>query len=282
MKKPLFNKVCIVGVGLIGGSMGLAIKRLGLAREVVGITKTKKSSALAVKMRAIDRTAPLSEAIRDADLVILAAPVLTIIENLKEISKKSHLLKGPVIDVGSSKLEILEAAKPLVKKGLFVGCHPMAGSEKRGVENAEAGLFKGSVCYVTSDSNSKINNLWKTLGVKKIIKVAPDTHDAFVSSVSHLTHILSFSLMHSLTSGKINIAKQGVNPSFRSFVRLAKSDPQIWADIILSNHMEVALELNKVKKAIEQFEKASADRAHLVRWLSAANKKAKTLAPDER
>ena len=281
-KKPCFKKIAIVGVGLIGGSIGLAIRKQGLAKEVVGLTKTKKSSDLAVKLGAIDRSATLLDAITGADLVILAAPVLTIIDHLKFISRNSRLLRGPVIDVGSSKVEIDEAAANLTKEGIdFIGCHPMAGSEKRGVENATADLFKNSFCFITRE-NKKISDFWRALGVKKVPVIAPDMHDAFVSSVSHLTHLLAFSLLHSLDQPKIDIARGGVNPSFWAFARLAQSDPQIWADVFLSNHMEVALGLNKIKKTIEEFEKSSVDREGLVRWLMNAKQKADCLIPDEK
>ena len=138
MTKPLFNKVAIVGVGLIGGSLGLAIKKHKLARWVIGSSRTQETIKNAVKVGAIDvGMQDWKEAVADADLVVLAAPVSTIIAQLGQID--SYLKKGAiVIDVGSSKAEIQRVAAKHIKRGRFVGCHPMSGSEKKGILNAQS------------------------------------------------------------------------------------------------------------------------------------------------
>ncbi|HXV18733.1 MAG TPA: prephenate dehydrogenase/arogenate dehydrogenase family protein, partial [Candidatus Omnitrophota bacterium] len=130
MKKPLFNKVCIVGVGLIGGSLGMAIKKRKLAKWVTGVVRQDDTAKKAVAFKAVDMaTKSLKEGVKDADLIILASRVDIIVQQLKALR---GLLKpkAVVIDVGSTKQEIVSAAKKSRKKNDFVGCHPMAGSEK--------------------------------------------------------------------------------------------------------------------------------------------------------
>lgn len=227
------KKVCIVGVGLIGGSIGLALKKKKLAREVVGVARRKESAAKAAAFRAVDwSTLNLAEGVGDADLVILAAPISTILEQIHEI--KPYLSKKAlVIDVGSSKVEIEKAARGLRN---FVGCHPMAGSEKLGVEYASADLFKDSVCFMTKP-NSVIQKFWKNLGAIPVL-VDAKKHDHCVARMSHLPHALAFSLFQAKKSYPKNLP---LNPSIRELARLAKSDPELWADIFISNR-EAALE----------------------------------------
>ncbi len=280
MAKKLFNKVAIVGVGLIGGSIGMAVKKLGLAREVVGVTKTESSAQMAVDMKAVDRVCSLIDAIDRADLVILASPVLAIIDHIKEIAKNADLVEGPVIDVGSSKTEIEETARLLEEKGItFIGCHPMAGSEKRGVVNAQTDLFNDSVCFVMKH-NRKIDELWNKLGVKKIIKISAQNHDAFVSSVSHLTHLVAFAFLCSVDKKKI-VSMGELNPSFKALVRLAKSDPEIWADIFVSNHRRISEKLKDLKTCLDLFEKNLKNRDALLELIQDSKKTADQLLPND-
>lgn len=242
MKKPLFNVVAIVGVGLIGGSIGLAAKKRGVAKLVLGIGRRKESVLDALKAGAIDVGVLDLDAVGSADLVVLSAPVSTISDQLKAIAP--HLKKGAlVIDAGSSKGLIEKAAKKHLKKNLFVGCHPMAGKEKSGVAAAEAGLFEGSLCFVTK-RHPKIEAFWKALGCRTVLASA-EAHDRMVGQMSHTPHAIAFSLFQNKKDYPKNLP---VNPSMRELSRLAKSDPGIWADILISNR-------EAVLRSIEEFER---------------------------
>jgi prephenate dehydrogenase len=154
----LFNKVAIVGVGLIGGSLALAIKKRGLAKEVIGVSRRKKTLLLARQRGMIDRGSQDLNIIKDVDLVILAAPVETIIKTAQEVSK----IVGPdciVIDVGSTKEQIVFKLEKLFKH--FVGSHPLAGSEKRGVSNACDEIFNNSLCILTPTKHTAASALRK-------------------------------------------------------------------------------------------------------------------------
>lgn len=232
MNKPLFNKICIVGVGLIGGSIGIAVKRRGLAKWAIGVVRRKETVSSAFKKKAVDvATLNLREGVRGADLVILCAPVFTILKNLKDIAP--HLKRGAVvIDVGSTKTQINAAAKKQLKKNIFVGCHPMAGSEKCGIGEARADLFKGAVCFLTS-RNAKVGRFWKALGAKPVL-IDAKKHDAWVAKASHLPHASSFAILNLLSGAPSSLVSQA-NPSLKDVARLAQSHPEMWAEIFLSN-----------------------------------------------
>lgn len=242
----LFNKVAIVGTGLIGGSLGLAIRRKGLAKEVVGISRHKKNVALAVKIGAIDRGSRSLSIIKGADLVILAMPVGAIIRLAPKIS--GVIGPGSIItDVGSTKVQIVSRLTAFFPG--FVGSHPLAGSEKRGVANAKPGLFKDSICLVTpaaktrKDALRKIKTLWESVGAK-VVYLDPKTHDAALSLISHLPHVAAFSLMNSMPDAFLKFAP----PSLRDATRIAASEGELWGDILYSNR-------NNILKAIGIFQK---------------------------
>ena len=269
MNMALFNKVCIVGVGLIGGSLGMAIKKRRLAKLVIGVVRRKKTIEQAFEKKALDvATLDLKEGVKGADLVILCGPVSVIEGQLKTLSRILDP-KAIVIDVGSTKLNIEQAAKKYLKKNPFVGCHPMAGSEKTGIENAQADLFNGSFCFLTS-SHPKIVKFWQMLGVKTIVTDAR-RHDLWVATASQLPHLLSFAFLNSFTSVRFPM-----NPSLKEFARLAMSDAQLWADIFLSNRATIlsslhvfGLELSKWSKALKR-----TDRARISSLIKTANRKA--------
>ena len=272
MSKPLFNTVSIVGVGLIGGSLGLTIKKGKLARLVIGVARRKGTLQKAFHKKAIDLgMLDAAEGVKNADLVILCTPVSTIAVHLQKIAP--HLKKGAVvIDVGSSKTLIQKEAKKYLRKNLFVGCHPMAGSEKTGIENATADLFKNSVCFLTA-RDSRVENFWKQLGARPVF-IDAAKHDLLVAGTSHLPHAIAFSLFQTEKKFPQNLP---LNPSIRELARLAQSDPELWADIFISNR-EALLE------AIFDFEKKGIHplknflrlgrKADLSRFISLSNKNA--------
>ena len=269
MKKPLFNKIAIVGVGLIGGSIGLAVKQRKLARWVIGVSRKEKTLQQAISRKAIDvGCTHLKEAVQEADLVVLCTPVSVIAEQLRII--KPFLKRGAtIIDVGSSKVEIQKIAQKLYPVSAFVGCHPMAGSQKTGIQFADANLFENSVCFVTS-TNSKVNQLWKGIGAQTIV-TDPETHDAWVAKASHLPHVISFALFQSFAWKRATAA----NPSIRDMARLSKSDPQLWADILLSNQKNLVPSLKAFSKSLLEWSQAlkSKNRSKVIQFIRKANKR---------
>lgn len=250
----LFNKVAIIGTGLIGGSLALDIKRQGLALEVVGVSRKEKSIRLAKAMGAIDSGATALKVAKDADLVVLATSVDSIIalgKQLANILKKETI----VTDVGSTKVKIVSELERLFP--VFVGSHPLAGSEKKSIANAQAGLFKGSTCILTptirTDSKAlhTIKKMWQKIGAR-VITMPPKQHDRILSFTSHLPHTVAFALINSIPSDYLNYSAAGL----RDTTRIALSDSQLWTEVLLSNkNMAHALgclevELRKLRKAI--------------------------------
>lgn len=243
-----FNKVTIIGVGLIGGSIGLAMKKKRLARRIVGVTKHKQSLQKACKLGAIDQgSLNLRDAVRGSDLVILATPIRSIIRITKSIVK--YLDKGCILtDVGSTKgLVVKELEKILPKDIHFVGGHPLAGSEQRGVDSASADLFKDSFWIITRTKKTKPQALARTRDLLKalqanVLVISPNEHDKVVSEISHLPHILASCLVNSVRGKYLPLAASG----FKDATRVASSDPTIWEDICLTNRKMII-------KAIEEF-----------------------------
>ena len=231
-----FHKITIIGVGLIGGSIGLAAKRKKLAHQIIGVCRHKASLRKALRIGAIDKgSLDYKTAVKDADLIILAAPVSQIIKIGQEIIP--YLKPGSLItDVGSTKAEVVrEIEKKLPERIYFVGAHPLAGSEKRGADQARADLFQGAICILTKGSKTKIAALnkmagfWQSLGCR--IKVlTPQRHDRIVALISHLPHLAAAQLVKT-ARGNLDFAASG----FFDTTRIASSDGEIWSDIFVSN-----------------------------------------------
>ncbi len=238
-----FKKVAIIGVGLIGGSIGLAIKKRGLAREVVGVFRRESTLKRALKCRAVDKATMLIKCgVDGADLIIVTSPVHSIPKIIKMAAK--YAKKGAIItDAGSTKSWIVSSVeRDLARdhKIHFVGSHPMAGSEHTGVEFARADLFEKAPCIVTSRaatdraSLKRVKKFWSSLGA--IVKVmSPARHDKSVSLISHLPHIVAFGLAGSVPLRELQYAAEG----FKDTTRVASSDPELWADIFLTNKREI-------------------------------------------
>jgi prephenate dehydrogenase len=233
----LFNKVAIIGVGLIGGSIGLGIKKKKLAGQVIGISRHKKTIDSAIARRAIDVGSQNIAAIRQADLVILATPVSSIIR----IGTKINSLIKPdalVTDTGSTKKLVVKMLENSLSN--FVGAHPLSGSEKRGVINAEEDLFCGSLCVLTPTKKTSkkaliiIKKLWIELGAK-VVYLSPARHDRIISYASHLPHIVAFSLIQSVPRNSLYLASSGLKDT----TRIAASASLLWKDILLTNSENV-------------------------------------------
>jgi prephenate dehydrogenase len=269
----MFKQVTIVGLGLIGGSLGMAIRRKRLAGEVVGLSRTARTVAQARRLGAIDAgTTDAARAVREADLVILATPVDTIVPYAKRLSR--FMRRGAVIsDVGSTKRRIVEAlTRSLPRHVAFVGAHPIAGSEQRGIGAATPRLFDGSVCVLTPTARTNrralsiAKRLWAPLA-GRVVTMDPRAHDRLLGAASHLPHLIAFAL-----AGAASPSASCPTRSFLEMTRIAKSDPDLWDDIFLSNRDAVLAAAANFERHWNALRKALArrDRVALRRLLSRA------------
>lgn len=272
---PLFKKITIVGIGLLGGSLGLAIKKEKLAGFVVGFFRHKDKIRQALQMGVLDAgTDDFREAIRESDFIILASPVSDIVKRLKELKKlKVHSL---VTDIGSTKSGIVKTSQGLN----FIGSHPLAGSEKSGILHARADLFKDSLCLLTpprkasSVSLSKVSRFWKCLGAKTIV-LSCDEHDRILAFVSHLPHVVAFALMKTMPNKTLSFGAGGLKDT----TRIALSNPKIWNDILLSNKKPVLKSIKAFEGTLAEIKKAllKNDTNKLTSLLAQAQRKRKQI-----
>ena len=257
-QSPYFERVAILGVGLLGASLGLALKRRGLAGTVVGVGRPgSESLGVAKRRRAIDVgvTDP-AEGAGGADLVVLCTPVRQFPGMLRLIGPS--LKRGAVVtDVGSTKAQVMKWAGQLVPRGVdFVGSHPMAGSEKRGPEFARADLYENAVCLLCgkdSGARRKLQALWGALGMKTICLDAVE-HDRWVAAISHLPHAAATCLV--MTAAEKPEALAAIAGGFIDTTRIASSDVDMWTDIFLTNRHAVSAALGRYARRLAGFRKA--------------------------
>jgi len=277
LRSYMFRKVTIVGVGLMGGSLGMAIKKRGLAKEVVGLSHRQSSLVEAIKLQAIDiGFTDVAKAIRGSDLVVLAAPVDSIIKLFSKISK--HLKRGCIVtDLGSAKSDIVEEAeKSLSNPSFFVGSHPLAGSEKKGVTYATSDLFENSLCLMTPTqmtnqvAKEKIKHLWAKLGAE-VKLISPEEHDEILAYVSHLPHLLAYGLMETISKDHLEFSSQGLKDT----TRIASSSPQMWNDICIANSRNIIKALDGLINNLSILRKAivSRDQKSLIHYFTKAKEK---------
>ena len=265
-----FNKVVIVGVGLIGGSLGLILKQKKLSGKVVGVGRRIENLELAVKLGAIDHyESQALDAVTDADLVILATPVDTYTAHLKEWGGCLPA-RAIVSDVGSVKGHLVEEAEQLLPPHVrFVGAHPIAGKEKSGVAYATHDLFQGARCLITPTKQTdpealeKVCQLWQSVG-SVVSQIDPLDHDFILGAVSHLPHVAAFALMQALTEleGQLNNSSKLLEYSgggLRDTTRVAASSPEMWRDICLENRDAILQALAKYQSNLDGLKRMIAD-----------------------
>ncbi|NWF86139.1 MAG: prephenate dehydrogenase/arogenate dehydrogenase family protein [Bryobacteraceae bacterium] len=242
-----FRKVAILGVGLLGGSLGLALRRRGLAGEVCGYVRRAASVSECRATGSVDvATTQLHEAVREADLVVLCTPVgqMNAVATAMLPALSPHAL---VTDVGSVKASVVSALEPLLSRAgaAFVGSHPMAGSEKNGVSAARPDLFENAVCIVTPTAHSpapalaRVEALWQAVG-GRVLRLAPALHDELVSRASHLPQVLAASLATVVLARHPEPTQgQVCAGGFRDCTRIASGSPEMWRDILLANQQPV-------------------------------------------
>ncbi len=271
-----WDTVAIVGVGLIGGSIGLALQQRGLARRIVGIGRRESSLRKARQARTVTQTTTkLERGVADAELVIVCTPVGEIVERVCTVAR--HCPPTALItDVGSTKVQIVrELDRRLRGNPLFVGSHPMAGSEKTGPEHARADLFENRVTVVTPtrktgrDAALQIEQFWASLGAR-VFRLTPQEHDQAVAMTSHAAHVIAAALAAATPATALPLAASG----WRDTTRIAGGDPQLWLQILLSNREQVLKALSKFEKVLAAFRGAvqREDAPRLVQLLDAGKK----------
>lgn len=242
-------RVSFLGLGLIGGSMALALRQSGFDGEILGYGRTKQSLEKALTRGLVDKyTLDLKHAVRDVDLIVLAAPTLASERILREILPDLDRPDGPIItDVASVKGNLLRAALETCETfpDKLVLAHPIAGSEKSGADASRKDLFLGHRVIITPHASNNmacvkiISDLWRAFGAE-ITEMSVSDHDQFLSATSHLPHILAYALVNMLCQGKAGEKVfEYAAGGFRDFTRIAGSDPVMWHDISLANRDEL-------------------------------------------
>lgn len=259
-----YSKVSILGVGLIGGSIGRDLKSKKLAENVCGWGRNEKRLKKARKSACHTITTDIKEAVSDSEIIILCTPPEIIKKQLVEI--KPYLEEDMlVMDVGSVKSSIVKQAEKIkiYKTGAaFIGCHPMAGSEKSGMENSKENLFVDAPCILTplrSDEKEDINKgreFWKELG-SNVILMDYHEHDLLVGFVSHITHLISSILVNSYSKRfkDTDLIKEIAGTSFIDMTRIAGSSPELWSQIYRDNRKNVLLGLNSFEDSLKEIRK---------------------------
>lgn len=276
----MFHRVCIVGIGLIGGSFGLALKKHGLAREILGVARRQSTLDEAIEAGVCDyATSDLIEAATNADLVFLSPPVgqmLAICEQIASVIAENAL----VTDAGSTKAQIVAECEPVFAgKADFIGGHPMAGSEKVGPSAARADLFDGATWILTptekTDAKSLqiLGNLVEKLGAKPI-SLNSHAHDELLAVTSHLPHISAAALTHIFDAAhsKNALAPALIAGGFRDGTRVAAGSPEMWRDICLANRAAIGTVLGAMTLQIRDLQSVleRGDEAALLDWFETA------------
>lgn len=281
----ILERVVILGVGLLGGSLGLALRTRGLARHLVGIGRNRERLERATRLGAVSEVRLLDEDWpEEISLLVLATPVEQIGTLLK-----AHRAKIPsgtlVTDVGSTKSRVVSVCHEVLGPGhRFVGSHPMAGSHHAGVAHADADLFQNRVCIVTPtdetnpEATAQVTELWRSVGAK-VVRLSPEEHDHLAARTSHLPHMTAAALCSLIGRTLDSHAQDLVGSGFRDTTRVAAGEPYLWTEICQHNRDEIAAalgelidELGYLRRLVEEgdfpavtrfLDRARTERAHL-------------------
>ncbi len=276
-----WDTVAIVGVGLLGGSIGLALQRRELARHVIGIGRRVTSLDKALQYGTVTATTTdLASGVSDAELIVVCTPVGDIVDHVCQVAASCP--RGALItDVGSTKRQIVRQLEQRLDADVsFVGSHPMAGSEKAGPEHATANLFENKVTVVTpaapaqhalarKTSVDQIEAFWQSLGAR-VLRMSPESHDEAVAMTSHTAHVVAAALAAATPLGELPLTASG----WRDTTRIAAGDPRLWQQILSSNRDQVLQSLDKFGKVLSQFRAAleSGDEESVRQLLDAGKK----------
>lgn len=256
-----FDTVLIVGVGLIGASLALSLKKNKSVGKVLGVGRSKSNLDDALQINAIDEVVDLQSGVLRADLIVVCAPVSQTESILKEIAK--NLKENTVItDVGSTKMDVIIAAKNALAEKVcqFVPAHPIAGGAQHGSIAAQNDLFINRqviICPLQENSASRvalIENLWKSVGAH-LFKMSALQHDSVFAAVSHLPHVLSYALMLQVANAEDAETKfRHAGAGFRDFTRIAASSPEMWRDICMANRESVLQEIDNYLSVVRHLQ----------------------------
>jgi len=280
--EPL-RRIAIVGVGLIGGSLALALRRAGLVAEVVGIGRTQQNLDVALARGIVDRTGTDPALVAGCELVLLATPGAVLAPTAAAIAP--HLDAGAIVtDAGSVKASVVrDCTAALGGRARFVGAHPIAGTENSGAAAADADLFRAERCVLTpvagTDARAlaRVRALWEAVGMD-VVEMAPEAHDELLALTSHVPHLLAFAL----TGAALAYRRTGTDapdpfvfagPSFRDATRVAASSPEMWRDILLGNATALRTALGAVRERVDELDDAVAagDGDRIVALVGAAS-----------
>ena len=257
-----WDTVAIVGVGLIGGSIGLALRERNLARTVLGVGRREASLQQAVACGAVSRTTTdLAAGVSGAELIIVCTPVADIAARVLQVADACPA-NALITDVGSTKAAIVDQVeqalhRPGDQHPVFVGSHPLAGSEKTGPQFARADLFDHRAVIVTptsvtpSAAAEQIKTFWEDLGATVFTKT-PQDHDQSVAAISHLPHLVASALANSTPTADVCLAAGG----WLDTTRVAAADPELWRQILADNRLHVLKSLNKFETVLAKFRRA--------------------------
>jgi prephenate dehydrogenase len=259
-----FQRLALIGCGLMGGSFALALRQAGLVQHITGFSASEKTRQRAVELRVIDQAcSSVTEAVLGADLVLLAVPVGAMHSSfaaMRDVLAPSALL----MDVGSTKCDVIAAAKSALGERLhcLVPAHPIAGKEVAGIDHAEGTLYQERRTILTPLPQNTIRQIqtasavWTAIG-SHVSHMTPEAHDATFAAVSHLPHLLAFAAVNALTAQPQGAAfLEMAGPGFRDFSRIAASDASVWRDILSANKSEVLSQMAHYRAALDQFENA--------------------------
>jgi cyclohexadieny/prephenate dehydrogenase len=265
MSTPLFDKVALIGIGLIGSSISHAVRRAGLARSIVGHAKTSATRDTALRLGLIDQAyASAGEAAAGADLVVLCVPVGACGPLAAEMAP--YLKPGAILtDVGSVKGAVVKDVGPHVPPGVhFIPGHPIAGTEHSGPESGFAELFDNRWCVLTpppgadQDAVDRLAAFWRALGSNVEI-MAPEHHDMVLAITSHVPHLIAFNIVNTAAHLERVTASEVIKFSaggFRDFTRIAASDPTMWRDVFLNNKAAVIEMLGRFTEDLTALQRA--------------------------
>jgi cyclohexadieny/prephenate dehydrogenase len=266
--KSKFNNIAIIGLGLIGSSLALAIKKHKIAGSTTGYARSTKTRQIAKKIKLVSKVeTTLEKAVKNADLVIICTPLSSYKKLFSSI--KPHLKKSTIItDVGSAKTKVMADVKKIISEEFdFIPAHPIAGTEKSGPEAGFAELFINRWCIITpyKDSNKKnitiVKKFWEKIGSSVEI-MSPEHHDRVLAITSHLPHLIAYNIVNTAadleTVTKSDVIKYSAS-GFRDFTRIASSDPTMWRDIFINNKEAVLEMIGRFSEDLSVLQKA-------VRW----------------
>jgi prephenate dehydrogenase len=266
--QPGAGVVTIIGVGLIGGSMALALKEKEIAKKIIGVGKSKAAIDKALALGLIDEALPLEQAVQQSDLIYVSIPVDATVHVVPQVLDLIHD-KQIVVDAGSTKFPLCDAVKNHKMRSRFVATHPMWGTEYSGPEAAVKGAFAGRACVICEKDKTDmaalemVESIYKTVGMHMVYMDAYN-HDVHAAYVSHISHITSFALANTVLEKEreedaiFELAGGG----FESTVRLAKSNPAMWAPIFMQNKENVLDVLNEHISQLRKF-KASLEKENV-------------------